>query len=75
MSSLKLRAIGNSVGVVLPKELLGKLGVAAGDTLYAVDAADGGVRLTKSDPDFEADMATARRIMKERYNVLSELAK
>ncbi len=75
MSSLKLRAIGNSVGVVLPKELLARLGAAEGDTLYAVESANGGVTLTKSDPAFEADMAEARRIMKERYNVLRELAK
>jgi putative addiction module antidote len=75
MATLKLRAIGNSVGVVLPKELLGKLNVAEGDTLYAIDAPNGDITLTKSDPAFEADMEIARRIMKERYNVLRELAK
>jgi putative addiction module antidote len=74
MSTVKLRAIGNSVGVVLPKEILAGLKVGAGDTLYAVDAPDG-VRLTASDPEFEAQMKTARRIMKRRRAVLRELAK
>jgi putative addiction module antidote len=74
MSTLKLRAIGNSVGVVLPKEILARLKVGAGDTLYAVDAPDG-IRLTASDPEFEAQMQSARRIMKRRRAVLHELAK
>jgi len=74
MAPLKLRAIGNSVGVVLPKELLTGMNVAEGDVLYAVADRDG-VRLMPSDPNFEADMAQAREIMKRRRNVLRELAK
>jgi len=74
MSSLKLTAIGNSVGVILPKELLAKLGVTKGDTLYVVDQPDG-VRLTVSDPEFEAQMEEAKRLMKKWRNVLHELAK
>ena len=74
MSTLKLTAIGNSVGVILPKEILSKLGVGKGDTLHAVETADG-IRLTTTDPEFEAQMASARRIMKERRSVLRELAK
>ena len=74
MQSLKLTAIGNSVGVILPKELLAKLGVEKGDSLYVVDQPDG-VRLTVSDPEFEAQMAEARRLMKKWRNVLHELAK
>jgi len=74
MSALKLTQIGNSVGVILPKELLAKLGVGKGDTIYAIDQPDG-IRLTVSDPDFEAQMAVARRIMKKRRAVLRELAK
>jgi putative addiction module antidote len=74
MSALKLTAIGNSVGVILPRELLAKLGVQKGDTVYAVDTPDG-VRLTASDPDFEAQMAVARKLMKRWHNVLRELAK
>ena len=74
MTALKLTSIGNSVGVVLPKELLVKLGVQKGDTLYAIETPDG-LRLTTVDADFEAQMAVARRIMKERRAVLRELAK
>ncbi len=74
MSALKLTAIGNSVGVILPKELLAKLGVTKGDSLYVVEQPDG-VRLTVSDPEFEAQMAEARQLMKKWRNVLHELAK
>jgi len=74
MTALKLTAIGNSVGVILPKELLAKLGVGKGDTLFAVET-DGGIRLTTTDPDFEALMKVARGIMKKRRAVLRELAK
>lgn len=74
MNTLKLTQIGNSVGVILPRELLAKLGVGKGDTIYAVDQPDG-VRLTTADPTFEAQMDVARQIMKERRAVLRELAK
>jgi putative addiction module antidote len=74
MSALKLTQIGNSVGVILPKELLAKLGVGKGDTLYAIDQPDG-VKLTVADPEFETQMEVAREVMKRRHNVLRELAK
>lgn len=74
MSVLKLTAIGNSVGVILPREILAKLGVEKGDTLYAVDTAEG-LRLSATDPDFSAQMDVARRSMKKWRNVLSEVAK
>ncbi len=74
MSALKLISIGNSVGVTLPKELLVKLGVGKGDTLYAIETEDG-VRLTTADPEFERQLEVAKRIMKERRAVLRELAK
>ena len=74
MTALKLISIGNSVGVVLPKELLVKLGLQKGDTLYAVETEDG-LRLTTSDAEFEAQMAVARQLMKKWRNVLHELAK
>jgi putative addiction module antidote len=74
MVALKLVNIGNSVGVVIPKDVLGKLGVGKGDTLYAVETPEG-VRLSVSDPEFESQMEVARRIMKERRAVLRELAK
>ncbi len=74
MTALKLTTIGNSVGMVLPKELLARLGVGKGDTLYAIETEDG-LRLTVSDAEFEAQMKVARRIMHERRAVLRELAK
>ena len=74
MTALKLTQIGNSVGVVIPKELLAKLGLQKGDTLFAVETPDG-LRLTTSDAEFEAQMEVARKVMKERRAVLRELAK
>ncbi|MCB8882517.1 AbrB/MazE/SpoVT family DNA-binding domain-containing protein [Acidisoma cellulosilytica] len=74
MVALKLTSIGNSVGVILPKDMLAKLGIGKGDTLYAIETPEG-VRLSTSDPVFEAQMDEARRIMKERRAVLHELAK
>jgi putative addiction module antidote len=74
MSALKLTAIGNSVGVILPKDVLARLGVGKGDTLFAVET-ENGLRLTTTDPEFEAQMAVARQVMKKRRAVLRELAK
>jgi putative addiction module antidote len=74
MSTLKLTSIGNSVGVILPKELLARLGVGKGDSLHAIDTVDG-VRLTTIDPEFEAQMGVARTQTKRWGNVLRELAK
>jgi putative addiction module antidote len=74
MAALRLRAIGNSVGVVLPKELLAKLGLREGDTLHVVESPDG-LRLKRADPDFERQMEVAREVMRRRRAVLRELAK
>jgi putative addiction module antidote len=74
MIELKLTAIGNSLGVVLPKEALARLKVAKGDALYITETPDG-YRLTPYNPDFEAQMTTARKIMKKRRAALRELAK
>lgn len=74
MHTLKLTQIGNSVGVILPREMLAKLGMVKGDTIYAVDQPDG-VRLTVADPGFAAQMDMARKVMKDRRAVLRELAK
>lgn len=74
MATLKLRAIGNSVGVVLPKELLARLNIGEGDVLHLVEAEDG-FRLKRHDPEFERQMEVARRVMRERRAVLRELAK
>ncbi len=74
MSALKLTQIGNSVGVILPKEVLARMKVEKGDTLFLTDAANG-ITLTAYDPVFEAQMQAARSIMKKRRAVLHELAK
>jgi putative addiction module antidote len=62
------------VGVVLPKDLLARLGIGEGDVLHLVEGEDG-FRLKRHDPEFERQMEVARRIMRERRAVLRELAK
>jgi putative addiction module antidote len=74
MTKLKLTAIGNSAGVVLPKEVLARLKVDKGDAVYLTESPDG-YRLTPYDPDFERQMDAARKIMKRRRAVLRELAR
>ncbi|NJD32295.1 MAG: AbrB/MazE/SpoVT family DNA-binding domain-containing protein [Gammaproteobacteria bacterium] len=74
MTKLQLTAIGNSAGVGLPKEVLARLKIGKGDTLYLTESPDG-YRLTPYDPEFEQQMDTARKIMKRRRAVLRELAK
>ena len=74
MTALKVRRIGNSLGFVLPKEEIGMLNVVEGDTVH-ITRAPGGARLTSHDPNFERQMALARKIMRENVNVLHELAK
>jgi putative addiction module antidote len=73
-ASLKITKIGNSAGVVLPKELLAKLRAGVGDTLYVSETPDG-IRITASDPSFEARMALAEQIMREDRDILRVLAK
>jgi putative addiction module antidote len=70
---LKITAIGNSAGVILPKELLARLRVDKGDELYAVETPDG-IRLTTYDPVFAAQMEVAERIMREDRAILRKLA-
>jgi putative addiction module antidote len=71
---LKLIPIGNSTGAVFPKELLQDLGVGQGDTLFPVRTPNG-VELRRADPGLVEEMELAREIMRERRNVLRELAK
>lgn len=74
MSALKLTQIGNSVGVILPKEVLSRLKLEKGDTLFMSEAPNG-FMLSTYDPEFEAQMTAARLVMKKRRAVLHELAK
>lgn len=71
---LKITKIGNSAGVILPKELLAHLQAAAGDSLSVV-LTPRGIELSAAEPDFEAQMAAAREVMARRKRALRELAK
>jgi putative addiction module antidote len=72
--TLKVRRIGNSLGVVLPKEVLAKLGVDEGDALIVTDTPNG-VALTGGDAEFARQMDIMRDIMGRYRNTLRELAK
>jgi len=74
MLKVKVTAIGNSMGIVLPKEALTKLRANKGDVLYLVDGPNG-LTLTPYQQDFEAQMAAAEKVMKKYRNALHELAK
>jgi putative addiction module antidote len=73
-AALKITKIGNSAGVVLPKELLSRLRAGVGDTLYVSETPDG-IRITAADPSFEAKLALAEQIMREDRDILRVLAK
>lgn len=74
MASLKLTRIGNSVGVILPKETLARLKVDVGDALFLTECPEG-YRLTPYDPDFELQINAARGVIRRRRAALRELAK
>jgi putative addiction module antidote len=70
---LKITAIGNSAGVILPKELLARLRVDKGDALYATELPDG-IKITPFDPTLAAQMEVAEQVMRARRTLLSKLA-
>ena len=70
---LKISSIGNSAGVILPKELLARLRLGKGDELYALETPDG-IRLTVHDPEFARQMEVAEQVMREDRQVLHKLA-
>ena len=70
---LKITAIGNSAGVILPKELLARLRLDKGDELYALETPDG-IRLTAFDPQLAAQMDEAEDVMRRRRTLLHKLA-
>jgi putative addiction module antidote len=70
---LKITTVGNSAGVILPKELLARLRLEKGDELYALET-PGGIVLTTYDPELAAQMEVAERIMREDRQVLHKLA-
>ena len=74
MSVLKLTQIGNSVGVIFPRELLARLKVEKGDTLFWTEAANG-VTLTPYDPELEEQLQAGREFMREFRDTFHQLAK
>ena len=70
---LKITTIGNSAGVILPKELLARLRLGKGDELFALETPDG-IRLTVYDPTLAEQMEVAEQVMREDRQVLHKLA-
>jgi putative addiction module antidote len=75
MVELKVRKFGNSLGVVLPKEVINRLRTDDGERLFLIEAGEGGYRLTPYDPAFEKKMKKAEEIMGRYRNTLHTLSK
>ena len=75
MVELKVRKFGNSLGVVLPKEVVQRLNTGDGKPLFLVEAPDGSYQLTPYDPEFEKKMAKAEDIIRRYLNTLHVLSK
>jgi len=73
MSVLKVTNIGNSVGVILPDDILERLRVKRGDTLYAIETKNG-IELTANNPALAEQMEIAERVMREDQEALRKLA-
>lgn len=73
MITLKLTTVGNSTGVILPKEILQRLRVDRGDTLYVLETPSG-IELTPYSPELAAQMDVAERVMREDRDMLRKLA-
>jgi putative addiction module antidote len=71
--TVKLTTVGNSTGIILPKELLERLRVQKGDTLHVLETPNG-IELTSFDPAFARQMDVAERVMREDRDVLRRLA-
>ena len=74
MPALKLTQIGNSVGVILPKELLARLKLEKGDTVFVTEAANG-ITLTPYDPALDEQLKLGREFMREYRDTFHQLAK
>jgi len=73
MTTLKVTTVGNSTGLVLPKEILQHLRISKGDILYAIETPNG-IELTPYDPQFGAQMDAAEHIMRDDRDVLKKLS-
>jgi putative addiction module antidote len=72
---LELKRIGNSTGLILPKELLARLGLEQGDSVVASETPEGLMLKRNDDETFERGLEIAREVMKEYHQTLKELAK
>lgn len=72
MLKVKVTAVGNSMGILLPKEVLNKMKVGKGDTLYLVENAEG-FTITPYEQDFESQMEAAEKVLKKYRNAFREL--
>jgi putative addiction module antidote len=75
MLELKVRRIGNSLGVVLPKEAVNRLQTGEGDRLFLIEGPNGGYQLTPYDPAFAKKMEKAEEIISRYRNTLHALSK
>ena len=75
MFTLKITQVGNSVGVVLPKEALAKLGVQKGDVIYLTEAPDGAMRVSAYDEEVAREIEAGKAFMARYKNTLRALAK
>ena len=74
MNELKVRRVGNSLGVILPREVVCRLRATEGQRLFLVETPDSSYRLTPYDPAFEEKMAKAEDIISRYGNTLHTLA-
>lgn len=74
MSTLKLRKIGNSYGVIFSKEMISRLKVEEGDSIHVTEAPDG-YNISSFDPDFEETMKAFEDTYRQYRNAFKELAK
>ncbi len=72
---IEVKKIGNSTGLILPKELVSRLNLDQGQWLHVQEIPEGGVRLTPYDPDFDAAMELVDEIMDEYRDTLRTFAK
>lgn len=73
-ATVRVRKVGNSLGILLTKDVIEVLGVAEGDQLFAVRTPDG-IRLTPYDPDFATAIESTRDYMRRHRDAMHELAK
>ncbi|MFN7920273.1 MAG: AbrB/MazE/SpoVT family DNA-binding domain-containing protein [Bryobacteraceae bacterium] len=74
MVTLKITTVGNSTGVILPKEVLQRLKVQKGDSIVLTESSEGGYMITPYDPNFKATMEAYERVRRDYKDALKALA-